>query len=139
MPKNETEKRALPRLELPSALVQYKLSSNKFIAFKNYSESQKLINISKSGISLDLIEEVSYGDPIDLKVSFDDGKRIQLKGKVRWTKIGDGYAVKTVGVLFNAFGNQKKYNPMKALEYLRTLKDHATETNPQIDQNTSLN
>ncbi len=134
MPKKDDEKRNINRIELPQASVQYKISSAKLNTFKNYSVPQKLINISKSGLSFDLIEEVSYGDPVDLKVFFSDGNKMHLKGKVRWTKIGDGYAVKTVGVLFNAFGSQKKYNSIEALQYLRTLKEQAVEKMDNSDQ-----
>jgi len=139
MPKKDQDKRTVQRIELPETSVQYKLSGNKLNSFKNYSESHKLNNISKSGVSFDLIENVSYGDPIELKIVFPDGNKVQLRGKIRWSKIGDGYAVKTVGVLFNAFGNQKKYNPIQALEYLRTLKDNASEMKSTPDQKDQLN
>ena len=117
MPKKDNDKRTLKRIELSNVSVQYKISGAKLNTFKNYSDPQKLNNISKSGLSFDLIENVTFGDPVDLKIFFSDGNKVHLKGKVRWSKIGDGYAVKTIGVLFDAFGNQKKYNPITALEY----------------------
>lgn len=139
MPDKDDNRRTFFRFEIPEASVQYKLSGNKLNSLKNYSNPHKLINISKSGISFDIKEKATYGDPIELKVAFSDGNKIKLKGKVRWSKTDDKLTQKTVGVLFNPFGSQKKYNPIKALEYLRTIRDKAIELNSPADLSTKLN
>jgi hypothetical protein len=132
MSKKDSERRATNRIELPKTFIQYKLAGNKFL-FKNFSNPFELINISKSGLSFTLPENVGYGDPLQVKINFPDGKRFNLKGKVRWISDNEVHAQK-VGVLFEPFGNQKKYNPISALEYLRSMKDQAIERRHNTDK-----
>lgn len=126
MEKNsDSERRTSNRIKIPEASIKYKLAGAKF-SFKNYSDSSSIIDISKSGLCFKMRESVSFGDPLEVKINFPDGNKFNLKGKIRWADEED-ISTKTVGVLFEPFGNQKKYNPIKALEYLRSMKDQAIQ------------
>ena len=120
----ESERRSFKRIEVSGAQIRYKKSKGLKV-LKNFSSNDTIINVSKSGVSFSMTESTKFGEAIQMQISFPDGNDLKLKGKVRWQKNSEGNGEQTIGVLFDAFGTQKAYNPMKALEYLRELKDQA--------------
>ena len=135
MTKESDERRSIDRIEVPGTSLRFKFSKGVSV-LKNYSSSPDIINVSKSGIAFKTNHGAGYGDAIQMKLSFPDGKNINLKGKVRWAGEINGDNSKAVGVLFDPFGLQRQYNSIKALEYLRSLKDQAISQpfNPNIEQ-----
>ena len=124
MTKKSDERRSIHRIEVPGTSLRFKFAKGVNV-LKNYSNSPDIINVSKSGIAFKTDHGAGYGDAIQMKLSFPDGKNIDLKGKVRWASETNGGSAKAVGVLFDPFGLQRQYNSIKALEYLRSLKDQA--------------
>jgi len=120
----DSERRSFKRIEIPGTQVRYK-KSQRLKLLKNYSSIDEIINVSKSGVAFHMNEIVKYGEPVEMKIAFPDGNDLNLKGKVRWQKTTNGSSKQTIGVLFDPFGTKKEYNSMKALEYLRNLKDQA--------------
>jgi len=133
--KKSDERRSIHRIEVPGASLRFKFSKGVNV-LKNYSNAPDIINVSKSGIAFKTSQDAGYGDPIHMKLSFPDGKNINLKGKVRWARQANGSGSKAVGVLFDPFGLKRQYNSIKALEYLRSLKNQAIsqEFNPDSDE-----
>jgi hypothetical protein len=121
---DKNERRTFNRIKVEGAIVKYKLT-NGFNVLKNYSNASEIINLSKSGIAFHIPHVVKHGTPISLKISLPDGSDFDLKGKIRWQRNTNGHNLQTIGVLFNPFGSHKEYNSMKALEYLRSMKEQA--------------
>ena len=135
MTKESDERRSIHRIEIPGTSLRFKFSKGVNV-LKNYSSSPDIINVSKSGLAFKTNQSAGYGDSIHMKLSFPDGKNISLKGKVRWARETNGSGFKSVGVLFDPFGLKRQYNSIKALEYLRSLKDQALSQpfKPSIEQ-----
>ncbi|MEJ2053019.1 MAG: PilZ domain-containing protein [Calditrichaceae bacterium] len=113
------ERRSLKRIQVPGAKVRLKRSTGLNI-FNVMNKTSALINISKSGLSFEIDEEFQYGDSIEIHLSFPDGRRFNLKGRIRWHKnlIPN---LSRIGIQFYPFGNSRRYNSIKALEYLRNM------------------
>jgi len=124
MVKDTDERRSIHRIEVPGVSLRFKFSKGVNV-LKNYSNAPDILNVSKSGIAFKTNQSAGYGDTIQMKLSFPDGKNINLKGKVRWAKEANGNGNKAIGVLFDPFGLKRQYNSIKALEYLRSLKNQA--------------
>jgi hypothetical protein len=124
MSKESDERRSIHRIEIPGVSLRFKFSKGVNV-LKNYSVAPDILNVSKSGIAFKTKQRAGYGDAVQLKLSFPDGKNISLKGKVRWSKEVNGGGSKSIGVLFDPFGLKRQYNSIKALEYLRSLKNQA--------------
>ncbi|MCB0282284.1 MAG: PilZ domain-containing protein [Calditrichae bacterium] len=122
--KKEEERRSFERVELPGVSVRYKVSKGLSV-LKNYSQAETVINLSKSGIAFYMKQPANFGTPVEMKLSFPDGNDLLLKGKIRWKKNTNGSGNETTGVMFNPFGSKREYNSIKALEYLRAIKDQA--------------
>lgn len=120
----DNERRSFERIEIPGASVRYKISKGLGL-IKNYSHSEGILNLSKSGIAFNMRHSVVFGTPLEMKISFPDGNDLHLKGKIRWQKNTNGSGRETIGVMFNPFGSKKQYNSIKALEYLRAMKNQA--------------
>ncbi|KAA3614861.1 MAG: PilZ domain-containing protein [Calditrichaeota bacterium] len=119
----DNERRSFKRIKIPGAQVRYKKSRG-LTVLKNYSSVDNILNVSKSGISFHMPEDAKFGESVQMRITFPDGNDLNLKGRVRWQKPLNG-SEQTIGVLFDPFGSKKQYNPMKALDYLRNLKDQA--------------
>lgn len=124
MTKKSDERRSIHRIEVPGTSLRFKFAKGVTV-LKNYSNAPDIINVSKSGIAFKTNHIAGFGDAIQMKLTFPDGKNISLKGKVRWAKDTNGGSSKAVGVLFDPFGLKRQYNSIKALEYLRSLKNQA--------------
>ena len=120
----DNDRRSFERIRIPGASVRYKITRG-FNLLKNYSGSSEILNLSKSGMAFHINQPVSFGTPLEMKISFPDGNDLFLKGKLRWRKNTNGHNNETAGVLFNPFGSKKEYNSIKALEFLRSMKDQA--------------
>jgi PilZ domain len=120
----DSERRSFKRIAISGAQVRYKKAKSLNV-LKNFSHGDEIINLSKSGVSFKMLEEVKFGEPVQMKIEFPDGNNLKLKGRVRWQKPLNEGAEQRIGVLFDPFGTKKEYNSMKALEYLRNLKDQA--------------
>ena len=124
MTKKSDERRSINRIEIPGVSLRFKFARGVNV-LKNYSNAPDILNMSKSGIAFKANQDAGYGDSIQLKLTFPDGKNINLKGKVRCAQEANGGSTKAIGVLFDPFGLKRQYNSIKALEYLRNLKDQA--------------
>ena len=135
MTKKSDERRSIHRIVVPGTSLRFKFAKGVNV-LKNYSSSPDIINVSKSGIAFKTNHGAGYGDNIQMKLSFPDGNSISLKGRVRWARETNGDNSKAIGVLFDPFGLQRQYNSIKALEYLRSLKDQAISQpfNPHIEE-----
>lgn len=116
----KSDRRALSRIAIPDAVVKYK-SPKKSGLFSSFSESERVINLSKSGIAFQMAEPVEFGKSVELKLNFADGKTLKLKGQVRWQNESEYKSGFITGVQFFAFGRNEKYNSPRALEYLRSI------------------
>ena len=123
------DRRTLKRIAVPGISLKYRVGRG-ISRFKGSSDALNVVNLSKSGIAFELQENIAYNTPVELRMKFPDGKKLELKGRVRWNKNEDSAAT-LVGVQFNPFGEHNKYNPLHALEYLRSMKDQAIELKPE--------
>jgi len=114
------DKRVLTRIFIPGAQVQYKRKSTK-ILFGLFSRPVDITNLSKSGVCFLVEEEVLTGEDIHMKICFPDGQSLHLKGQIRWKDKDDSTNNIKLGIQFHPFGSGGQYNPLKALEYLRSL------------------
>jgi len=113
------ERRSIKRIHVPGAQVRLKKPTGLGV-FNVLSKPSELIDISKSGLSFVFDENCQYGDTICIRLSFPDGKRFSLKGKIRWYNNGTPENPR-VGIQFYPFGSNRRYNSIKALEYLRGM------------------
>ena len=135
MTKESDERRSIHRIEVPGTSLRFKFFKGVNV-LKNYSSSPDIINVSKSGIAFKTQQSAGYGDSIHMKLSFPDGNNVNLKGRVRWARETNGSHSKAIGVLFAPFGLKRQYNSIKALEYLRSLKNQAIsqQFNPDMKE-----
>lgn len=130
------DRRLFTRIEIPEAKIQIKRSGKNGF-FSNLSKPTSILNLSKSGLALNMDRQMAYGDIIQMKLSFPDGKRIHIKGQVRWQNSGAGLEEYSAGVQFSPFGSRNDYNPVSALKYLRSIEGLGqVKINP--DQTASL-
>jgi hypothetical protein len=114
------DKRVLTRILVPGAHVQYKKNSPKSL-FGLFSKPKAISNLSKSGVCFLSDEEMGRGEDIYMKIYFPDGNSLYLKGQIRWKDKDNTNNYFIHGVQFYPFGRDGRYNPLKALEYLRSL------------------
>lgn len=114
------ERRLISRIEVPGALVQVKKSGSNAL-FSGLSRPQEMLNLSKGGICFYTNKRIAKDENIQMKLFFPDGKRLSLKGNVRWNNITDDSNLGAVGIQFNPFGTSNTYNPISSLDYLRSL------------------
>lgn len=126
MIKENTDRRTLYRIPNPGAVVRYK-QMKKTGLFSTFSEPEEVINLSKSGLALNIQEPLAFGRDVVIKLTFKDGKTLKLKGNIRWQSKDFTSSTYTTGVQFVAFGRSDAYNSPKALEYLRSLRGQAVE------------
>ena len=109
------------RIQIPGTTVHYHNITKKIFFQNIFSNKSELINLSKSGASFCVVEQLTFGEKIMMKLFFPDGKIYKLGGHVRWSKDVTNNLVFTIGVLFNPFGKGKEYNPPSALQYFKTV------------------
>jgi len=119
------ERRSIKRIQLPGVKVRLKKSTGLGV-FNLLSKASAIIDISKSGLSFEMNEDCRYGDIISIHLTFPDGRRFNLKGSIRWLKSSEPNNPR-VGIQFHPFGSGRRYNPVKALEYLRKMDGQQTE------------
>ena len=125
------ERRSIKRIHVPGATVRLKKSTGLSV-FNLLSKPADLIDISKSGLSFMMSEAIQSGDTIFFYLSFPDGKSFSLKGKIRWYK-GANPEKPRVGIQFYPFGSGRRYNSLRALEYLRNMDGQRLERkNPEL-------
>ena len=66
-------------------------------------------------------KKLDFGNKIQMKITFPDGKNINLKGRIRWNTSVNSSNGYEVGIQFFPFGTSNNYNPISALDYLRSL------------------
>lgn len=129
------ERRSIKRIHVPGALVRLKKSTGLSV-FNMLSKASELIDISKSGLSFTIDEEYQYGDTICIRLTFPDGKSFSLKGKIRWFNNGTPENPR-VGIQFYPFGSGRRYNSVKALDYLRNMDGQQLERKEKdLDEDT---
>ncbi len=131
------DRRTLKRIAVPGISLKYKVGRG-ISRFRGTSSALNVVNLSKSGIAFELTEPIAYNTPVEMRVKFPDGKKLELKGRVRWNR-NDNNTSTLVGVQFNPFGEHSKYNPIHALEYLRAMKDQAIELKAEQAQKSDSN
>ena len=129
------ERRSIKRIQVPGAKVRLKKSAGLSV-FNILSKPSTLIDISKSGMSFRIEEECRYGDTISIRITFPDGRSFSLKGRIRWYNDGSPENPR-VGVQFYPFGSGRRYNSIKALEYLRNMDGQQLERKKiELDEET---
>ncbi|MBN2424719.1 MAG: PilZ domain-containing protein [Calditrichaceae bacterium] len=120
------DRRTLNRSEVPGTKVQYRRIQNKNF-FQPLSNTVQMVNISKSGACIITYNNLKRGEIILLRIVFPDGKKLKLKGFIRWNSSDTEVPGYLVGVQFYPFGTSSNYNPIKALEYLRNISGQELE------------
>jgi hypothetical protein len=95
------------------------MGSKKF--FAGMSKPSDMQNLSKSGLAFEIDQALGFGEKIHMKLQFPDGSSLELKGQIRWNVSMNGGNVYKVGIQFFPFGTSRNYNPLKALDYLRSI------------------
>ncbi len=109
------------RIQIPGTTVHYHNITKKMFLQNIFSNKSELINLSKSGASFCIVEQLTFGEKLMMKFFFPDGNIYKLAGHVRWSKGMTNNLVFNIGVLFNPFGKGKGYNSPIALEYFKIV------------------
>ncbi len=122
--KNDKDKdrRTLIRNQIKGVNIQFRRLGVSGI-FNHLSKPVDIIDLSKSGVSFIIEDVLSYGDAVYMKLNFLDGKCLRLKGQIRWNKEIELKNRYSVGIQFFPFGSRSTYNPIDALEYLRSFEN----------------
>ncbi len=103
---------------------------------KGLSKPVPVKDLSKSGISFFLNGKLNSGETVMMKITFPDGKNLKLKGHIRWLNSNENPETSIAGIQFFPFGNSRYYNPIHALNYLRSMDGQAIiQTTPAEDLN----
>ena len=116
----DLDRRVFTRIEIPGAKIQYRKTGMRSL-LNILSKPVHIKNLSKSGICFPIDDKLRFGDPVVMKIQFPDGKNLRLRGEIRWQNERNAGPSSHVGVQFNPFGSQTEYNPIEALEYLRSM------------------
>ena len=129
----------IERTRLPGTLLKYKkMSSIGLLSLM--SKPVEVCDFSKSGICFSGEGAMQSGEHIVMKVIFPDGKRLKLKGEIRWSKENDSPNHYRYGVQFFPFGHGGKYNRPEALIVLREKAgQHIVRIKPKSDENDEEN
>ena len=114
------DRRFFTRIQIPGTTIRYKKLGVSHLT-QVLSKPVNLSNLSKSGICFSIGQELMSGEYITMKIRFPDGKKLKLKGRIRWnhtTRTAEGLQI---GIQFFPFGTLQSHNSIKALEYLRNL------------------
>jgi hypothetical protein len=114
------DRRVFTRIQIPGAKIKYKKNGLSSL-LSSLSKPVEIMNLSKSGICFPIDETLKYGDPVIMKIQFPDGRNLNLKGQVRWHNLQHSSSSYHAGIQFSPFGSQSNYNPIEALEYLRSM------------------
>ena len=120
------ERRSSTRIKSPGTKVQLR-RLNGLGVFNVLSKPTDIVDISKSGVSFKVSETVDSGQPVEMRLTFPDGKSFNLKGKIRWFEENGNNHDTRIGIQFLPFGSSRKYNPLKALDYLRNMDGQKVE------------
>lgn len=123
------DRRVFTRIEIPNAKIRYRKIGLRNL-LNSLSRPVHIKNLSKSGICFPIDDKLQFGDPVVMRIQFPDGKNLRLKGEIRWQNNEHSDTSFHVGVQFSPFGTQTDYNPIEALEYLRSM-DGLTFTGPE--------
>jgi hypothetical protein len=116
----KTERRALNRLEIPSAEVFYK-PINRFSLLSTLTGPTNLINISKSGACFISQSSLEKGSGVMLKIFLPKQDPFFVKADTVWTSANHERSQMSIGVQFKPFGRGKGYNSFKSKEVLEQL------------------
>ena len=108
----------IERTHLPGTLLKYRQLNNVGF-FPLLSKPVEVCDFSKSGICFYGDGSIQDGDHVLMKVIFPDGKKLRLKGEIRWAKENTSLNHFRYGVQFFPFGYGGKYNRPEALNILR--------------------
>ncbi len=125
--------RASVRINADHIDMQFKKGRQRRLLNASYKALQ-VKDISKSGVGFLSPTALSSGEMIVMKLHFEDGNVLQLKGQIRWMLPADGEKCYRVGVQFLPFGKQHEYNPISALDYLRNLQSQNLYREPKSDE-----
>ena len=116
------DRRRQQRIEIPEAKTYFRLEQ---LADPEdmYEGPEKLIDLSKGGISFETTKTVATDDILWVKLAIPDEESLILKGIVRWTgRIPRSRKIR-IGLRFTLFGREEKYNSPAALERLENLQE----------------
>lgn len=115
-----TERRALNRLEFPSAEVFYK-SLKRFNLISTLTGPTNLVNISKSGACFIANNSMAKGSEVILKIFLPERDPFSVKANTVWSSLNHENRQTSVGVQFKPFGEGKGYNSFKLKEMLEQI------------------
>jgi hypothetical protein len=115
-----TERRALNRIEIPSAEVLYK-PIKRFNLFSTLTGPTNLINISKSGACFISKNSLEKGSEVMLKLFIPEQDPLFVKASTVWISANQEHSQMSVGVQFKPFGKGKAYNSFESKKILEKL------------------
>ena len=127
----EKERRYQERIHFQNGKV-YCEEKSAFGFIKQYSDSGKLNDITKSGVSFDTHKHITRGDIVQLKIDIPGEKNIQVKGQVMWVSHDEHETNHTIGVQFLPFGSMKQYNSFNTRERLEKLVGKSSTNNKDL-------
>lgn len=117
------ERRYLDRLEIPGAMVEYKLKNGK-------SAKVELIDLTKISVRFYIEHIFTKEELIELTIIVKDKEKINVRGNVVWiqtAKENENNQANAV-VQFLAFGTDENYNSLQSYELLAQIeKEYSNE------------
>ncbi len=121
MTKN-SERRALPRFGIPDSTVLYKKNEGLKL-FQRYSNISNLVNLTKSGMCLQIKNGIKPGERVKIQLDFPGVKKMEVKGHVRWKSSAEDN-FNNIGIQFEPLKKKKKLNSVDCLEKLREISEN---------------
>jgi len=80
------------------------------------------MNVSKGGVCFQTNADLGVNQAVSVLLSVPgEYSDIELRGRVRWSKVSHGAYPHEAGVQFSPFGSARGDNPMESLNRLRAL------------------
>lgn len=115
------ERRSLRRFNIPGSIVLYKKEKG-IKLLQRYSSSPNLVNLTKSGLCIQIKNGINSGDRLKVHLEFPGDGKIEVKGRVRWKNTANE-KFNEIGIQFEPFGEGKKFNSVECLEKLREISE----------------
>ena len=128
------EKRACIRFKIPGATVSYKQGKFFFSKKKYVEEFYPVVEISRGGIRFLGQKLFTTASKISLKILIPEvDSPLILKGRVRWASSSPPMSYKyQIGVQFDPFGMEKRYNRPKFLDKIISLEQKFLTNNKSV-------
>ena len=109
----DDERRTFDRYSVQDASVKYVEDINMGI-FKKYSGEFPMMDISQSGVRIEVDKLWREGQEINLMIDIPGHAKIQIRGNIQWIQEYENPIKYEAGVLFLPFGSSKEYNSFRA-------------------------